>query len=404
MRSSHPCLVSTQIMLPVEGGYSRAQSPTNLAASTLKIYQPYFVPTDLEHLTDRTRGRFSHGQEDKNRQNAVGFLETMGARIGFPRKTIATAQILYHRFHLFFPRKDFNYIDVCLGGLFVSTKMHDTLKKPRELLAVSYAVRFPELSAKSKHPGGEIDLDSMDPQVVENDRQRLLTVERFILESICFNFTSRLPFPYVIKIGRILGATKLLTKFAWRLVMDCYRTSLPLQYPPHSVALGGLFVACFLSSFEQPNSDDPEKQIAEGITQKLKKKGEWERKFQTQVEDIEDITHTLLDLIIQFAQNSSLSTSPSTPSSPSPQYHTPHQHSHSSQSQPLPYNYDQLIRMKITMRQKEHPPRRRPSYLSWDNRDSWDVGYIFNPEEKKEATVRYRFTPGDCELTASMPD
>jgi len=129
MRWDHPSL-SCIIMLPVEGGHSRAQSPTNLAASTLKIYQPYFVPTDLEHLTDRTRGRFSHGQEDKNRQNAVGFLETIGARIGLcvdlrqpgfrsstslcslcsPRKTIATAQILYHRFHLFFPRKDFNYI------------------------------------------------------------------------------------------------------------------------------------------------------------------------------------------------------------------------------------------------------------------------------------------------------
>lgn len=43
--------------------------------------------------------------------------------------------------------------------------MHDTLKKPRELMAVAYAVRFPELVAKSKHPGGEIDLDSMDSQV-----------------------------------------------------------------------------------------------------------------------------------------------------------------------------------------------------------------------------------------------
>jgi hypothetical protein len=43
--------------------------------------------------------------------------------------------------------------------------MHDTLKKPRELMAVAYAVRFPELAAKSKHPGGEIDLDSMDSQV-----------------------------------------------------------------------------------------------------------------------------------------------------------------------------------------------------------------------------------------------
>ncbi len=55
---------------------------------------------------------------------------------------------------------------MCLAALYVSTKMHDTLKKPRELLAVAYAVRFPELAAKSKHPGGEIDLDSMDPQVL----------------------------------------------------------------------------------------------------------------------------------------------------------------------------------------------------------------------------------------------
>ena len=43
--------------------------------------------------------------------------------------------------------------------------MHDTLKKPRELLAASYAVRFPEFAAKSKHPAGEIDLDTMDTQV-----------------------------------------------------------------------------------------------------------------------------------------------------------------------------------------------------------------------------------------------
>lgn len=56
--------------------------------------------------------------------------------------------------------------DVSLASLYVSTKMHDTLKKPRELLAVSYAVRFPELVAKSKNPGGEVDVDTMDPQVI----------------------------------------------------------------------------------------------------------------------------------------------------------------------------------------------------------------------------------------------
>ena len=54
---------------------------------------------------------------------------------------------------------------MALAALYVSTKMHDTLKKPRELLAVSYAVRFPEFAAKSKHPAGEVDLDTMDAQV-----------------------------------------------------------------------------------------------------------------------------------------------------------------------------------------------------------------------------------------------
>ena len=74
-------------------------------------------------------------------------------------------------------------------------------------------------------------------KVLEQDRQRLLAVERLIVELICFNFTSRMPFPYVIKIGRELKgpyfssansefclthnpASKILTKFAWRLTID----------------------------------------------------------------------------------------------------------------------------------------------------------------------------------------
>ena len=40
--------------------------------------------------------------------------------------------------------------------------------------------------------------------MVENDRQRLLAVERLILETICFNFTAQIPFPYVIKLGKEL--------------------------------------------------------------------------------------------------------------------------------------------------------------------------------------------------------
>lgn len=44
-------------------------------------------------------------------------------------------------------------------------------------------------------------------QTVEHDRQRLLAVERLALETICFNFTSRMAFPYVIKLGRTFRGT-----------------------------------------------------------------------------------------------------------------------------------------------------------------------------------------------------
>ncbi|KAH9936171.1 cyclin-like protein, partial [Fomitopsis serialis] len=280
-------------------------------ASYVKHHLPYFTPAEVEKLSDKQRGKLSITQEEKARQQACGFIEAVGAKIGL--KTIATAQNLYHRFHLFFPRKDFSYYDVTLAALYVSSKMHDTLKKPREILMISYGVRYPELVAKSKSIVGEID---MDPQTVELDRQRLLAVERLMLETICFNFTSRMPFPYVIKIGRSLGATKKLTKLAWRLTIDSFRTLVNLD--------------CVLTPFDQTSSPDgPDSAVCHQIVAWLSKPEAWERQFQAHVEDLEEIA---------FAHQPN--TSPTTPSSPSP---------HLSRAQ------------AIVMRQSEHPPRQRES-------------------------------------------
>lgn len=106
--------------------------------------------------------------------------------------------------------------DVCLAALYVSTKMHDTLKKPKDILTASYAVRFPEKALKSKTLVREVDVDpqvrslqrpsvrfnEVARQALESDRQRLLGIERLIMETICFNFTSKMAFPFVIKFGR----------------------------------------------------------------------------------------------------------------------------------------------------------------------------------------------------------
>ncbi|KAI0070261.1 cyclin-like protein [Panus rudis PR-1116 ss-1] len=370
-----------------------ADASSSSPASHVKYHLPYFTPSEVSQLTEKQRGKLSLGQEEKMRQQACTLIEAVGLKIGFPRRTIATAQNLYHRFHLFFPRKDFNYVDVSLAALYVSTKMHDTLKKPREILMVAYAVRSPELAAKSK-VAGELDID---PNVIEHDRQRLLAVERLILETICFNFTSKLPFPYVIKIGRAFGATKKLTKLAWRLAIDSYRTLVNLQYPPHIVALGCIYLAALLASFEQGSS--PARNgynNSHQIAATLGKPGDWEKQFQADVHDLEEIAHAIIDLLIQASQNPLANTSPSTPSSPHPSRLSSHPSASSlsfgnskNEPPPVPYKPDQLMRLKIVMRETEHPPRQRESAALGEVKAETEAAML----GRNEGTVRFLFGP-----------
>ncbi|TRM64209.1 cyclin-like protein [Schizophyllum amplum] len=356
--------------------------------SSSKYHLPYLSPSEVLFLSEKQRGKFSIQQEERQRQNACSFLEAMGGRIGFPRKTIAMAQLLYHRFHLFFPLKDFIYTDVALAALFVSTKMQDTLKKPRDLLAVSYAVRFPELAAKTKHPTGEIDIDTMDPTVVEQDRQKLLAIERLLLETICFNFTSRLCFPYVIKVAKRLSAPKKVAQLAWRLAVDSHRTLIPLQYPPHTVALGSIYVAALLSSFEQPHEEEhPDTTSSHDIAQMLHEHGAWEASFQCQVDDLEAIAHALIDLLGQGLQNPATKPSPRTPSSPSSAVPA-------GPGKPISrqHDADQLLRLKIQLRETEHEARTRNPVGQADptaGHRSDDIAML----GRNEGTVRFMFGP-----------
>lgn len=100
-------------------------SPSQMPASHIRHHHPYFTPSDVEKLSEHQRGWTQ--RLDKAREQACGFIEAVGSKIGLyvahqlcasrtmltsdcsPRKTIATAQTLYHRFHLFFPKKDFTH-------------------------------------------------------------------------------------------------------------------------------------------------------------------------------------------------------------------------------------------------------------------------------------------------------
>jgi len=92
-----------------------------------------------------------------------------------------------------------NLQEVSLSCLYVSSKLHDTLKKPRDIILASYSLRYPNLVKK-----GTIDPTALDARMLEDERLRVLTVERLVLETICFKFGVDSALGIVIKIAKAL--------------------------------------------------------------------------------------------------------------------------------------------------------------------------------------------------------
>ncbi|CDZ98235.1 CDK9 kinase-activating protein cyclin T [Phaffia rhodozyma] len=301
-------------MFPPRSSISSA-STGNPSQAVVKRHRHYFDPEEVETLRAKQRGPYSLKQESRQRALACAYAESVGANLGFPRRTISTAQSLYHRFHLFFPFKDFNFNDVIVSVLYVSCKLHDTLKKPRDIILASYAVRYPELlisKGKGKKGGagmGMVSESDIDPTMLEADRTKLLSIERLVLETVCFNFRVQTPFTFVIKFGKVLGASKLLIQAAWRIAVDSHRTLLPLMYPPHQIALASIYLACLLATRPTDPADKPtvedgfeferERASCTALVEMLGSRGTWEDRFLCRIGDLEEIVHILLDLFIE---------------------------------------------------------------------------------------------------------
>ena len=57
-------------------------SPSQMPISHVKYHLPYFTPDEAERMSERQRGKLSMNQEEKQRQQACGFIESVGSKIG----------------------------------------------------------------------------------------------------------------------------------------------------------------------------------------------------------------------------------------------------------------------------------------------------------------------------------
>ncbi|GAA5829681.1 hypothetical protein JCM11251_000248 [Rhodosporidiobolus azoricus] len=339
----------------------------------LRSFRPYYSPLELDHLvalqsstrlsSDEVatltaagegaaaaiaRKAMSEGRREAVRQLACGFIERVGGRLGFPRRTIATAQKLYHRFHLHFPLNEFAYQDVSLSTLLVASKLEDTLKKLRDIQIAAWQVANMMEGGDGRGEG--------ESAAQEAHRPHLIAIERLILQTISFNFNlhrspsststststplddlssdtllalatpppTRDAFTYLLRLSASLPSLPLplsftlssssaqetlrkrLTHLAFLLLTDLHRTLAPLSYPPHTCAAACLWVGGVLLA---------EAEGGEGDVWDAEMRARWATEAESDEGDIDDIAQTLLNLLISLCPSPPASTNTSASSS-----------------------------------------------------------------------------------------
>ncbi|KAF8426936.1 cyclin-like protein [Tirmania nivea] len=219
-----------------DGGISGGGGTATLVPTIIQRSRPYFTQIQIDMIKP-VEDQAWVSRDTVMRLNACAWILQVGGVLQFPIRTMGTAMQLFNRFKLFYPKWEHSFVDCAAAALFVASKIEDTLKKSREILAVGHSI---------KHGTGSAEAINPDSPLLDDACRRCLSIERLILESISFDFRIRHPQPFIIKFCRYLNIPRHLTQLAWEIQIDTYRTISPLKATPHTQAYAAIELACKL--------------------------------------------------------------------------------------------------------------------------------------------------------------
>jgi protein BUR2 len=205
-------------------------------------------------------------EENECRKGASMFIQTVGLQLRLPQLTIATALLFYHRFFALHSLKQYPLLDMSTACLFVAAKLEETPKKLRELVMVAYAIQYPD------RPGL-----TMDSAEFKRERDHIVSLERDLLQALCFDFQIDHPYRYLLHYVKQLQGGKELAQSAWSFANDSFRTTLPLQYYARVIGMGCVYLAANMMLHD-------------------KAEHEWSNILGVELDILEDISRQLMDL------------------------------------------------------------------------------------------------------------
>ncbi|CAN6202069.1 unnamed protein product [Urochloa humidicola] len=236
----------------------------------------YFSRKEIEEYSLSRRDGIDLKKESHFRKTYCIFLQDLGMRLQVPQVTIATAIVFCHRFFLRQSHAKNDRRTIATVCIFLAGKVEETPRPLRDVILISYEI------IHKKDPAAVQRIKQKE--VYEQQKELILLGERVVLVTLGFDLNVHHPYkPLVEAIKKFKVAENALAQVAWNFVNDGLRTSLCLQFKPHQIAAGAIFLAAKFLKVKLPS--DGEKV--------------WWQGFDVTPRHLEEISNQILELYEQ---------------------------------------------------------------------------------------------------------
>ncbi|KAH6762975.1 Cyclin family protein [Perilla frutescens var. hirtella] len=236
----------------------------------------YFSRKEIEEDSPSRQDGIDLKKETYLRKSYCTFLQDLGMRLKVPQVTIATAIIFCHRFFLRQSHSKNDRRTIATVCMFLAGKVEETPRPLKDVILVSYEINH------KKDPAAVQRIKQKE--VYEQQKELVLLGERVVLGTLGYDLNVHHPYkPLVEAIKKFKVAQNALAQVAWNFVNDGLRTSLCLQFKPHHIAAGAIFLAAKFLKVKLPS--DGEKV--------------WWQEFDVTPRQLEEVSNQMLELYEQ---------------------------------------------------------------------------------------------------------
>ncbi|PIN11841.1 CDK9 kinase-activating protein cyclin T [Handroanthus impetiginosus] len=236
----------------------------------------YLCRKEIEENSPSRRDGIDLKKETYLRKSYCTFLQDLGMRLKVPQVTIATAIIFCHRFFLRQSHAKNDRRLIATVCMFLAGKVEETPRPLKDVILVSYEIIHKKDAAATQR--------IKQKEVYEQQKELILLGERVVLTTLGFDLNVNHPYkPLVEAIKKFKVAQNALAQVAWNFVNDGLRTSLCLQFKPHHIAAGAIFLAAKFLKVKLPS--DGEKV--------------WWQEFDVTPRQLEEVSNQMLELYEQ---------------------------------------------------------------------------------------------------------